>query len=62
MFTVTKKVVQMQQEITSQGVKLDDQLSSDINKIMTESIDISPFMSGSSKFGKFVDAVSTIWL
>ena len=35
---------QMQQEITSQGVKLDDQLSSDINKIMTESIDISPFM------------------
>ena len=34
----------MQQEITSQGVKLDDQLSSDINKIMAESIDISPFM------------------
>ena len=44
-----KKVGQMQQEITSQGVKLDgDQLSS--------------VMSGSSKFGKFVDAVSTIWL
>ena len=39
-----KKVGQMQQEITSQGVKLDDPLSSDINKIMAESIDISPFM------------------
>ena len=49
MFTVTKKVGQMQQEITSQGVKLDGH-------------QLSSVMSGSSKFGKFVDAVSTIWL
>ena len=40
-----KKVKQMQQEIMSVGVKLDDQLSSDIHQIVTENVDnASPFM------------------